>query len=77
MGDVAYETISIDAGAQIEGRLARRAALGLDDDGETPLIATPVSFRRAGARRRPAPTSRGRRFERLFAKSGARGPDLP
>ena len=39
MGDIAYETISIDAGAQLEGRLARRAAL---DD--SPLIATPVSF---------------------------------
>jgi len=42
MGDVAYEVISIDAGAQLEGRLARRGALGLD--GEQPLIATPVSF---------------------------------
>ena len=42
MGDVAYETVSIDAGAQIEGRLARRRALGLD--AEPPLIATPVSF---------------------------------
>jgi len=42
MGDVAYETVSIDAGAQIEGRLARRAALGLDE--EPHLIATPVSF---------------------------------
>ena len=42
MGDVSYETISIDAGAQIEGRLARRGALRLDE--EQPLIATPVSF---------------------------------
>ena len=42
MGDVAYETVSIDAGAQIEGRLARRAALGLDE--QPHLIATPVSF---------------------------------
>ena len=41
LGDVAYETISIDAGAQLEGRLARRAVLGED---EAPLIATPVSF---------------------------------
>ena len=41
MGDIAYETISIDAGAQLEGRLARRAVLGED---EAPLIATPVSF---------------------------------
>ena len=39
MGDIAYETISIAGGAQLEGRLARRAVL---DDG--PLIATPVSF---------------------------------
>ena len=44
MGDVAYETISIDAGALIEGRLARRAALGLEDKNGAPLIATPVSF---------------------------------
>lgn len=43
LGDVAYETLSIDAGAQIEGRLARRAALGLDA-AEPTLIATPVSF---------------------------------
>ena len=41
LGDVTYETISMDAGAQLEGRLARRAALGAD---EAPLIATPVSF---------------------------------
>ncbi|HTU10166.1 MAG TPA: polymer-forming cytoskeletal protein [Allosphingosinicella sp.] len=39
LGDIAYDTLSIDAGAQLEGRLARRAAL---DD--SPLIATPVSF---------------------------------
>lgn len=30
-GDVAYDTISIAAGAQVEGRLARRAALAGDD----------------------------------------------
>lgn len=42
MGDIAYETLSIDAGALIEGRLGRRGALLLD---EPPLIATPVSFR--------------------------------
>lgn len=47
LGDVAYETVSIDAGAQIEGRLARRGALGLD--AEAPLIATPVSFSPARA----------------------------
>ncbi len=41
LGDVTYETISMEAGAQLEGRLARRAALGAD---ESPLIATPVSF---------------------------------
>jgi len=52
LGDVTYETISIDAGAQIEGRLARRAALGAD---EAPLIATPVSF--SPARSKPAKTT--------------------
>jgi cytoskeletal protein CcmA (bactofilin family) len=30
-GDVAYDTISIAAGAQVEGRLARRSALAGDD----------------------------------------------
>jgi len=51
LGDVAYETISIEAGARIEGRLGRRAALGLGGEGEPTLIATPVSFSpaRAGA----------------------------
>lgn len=43
MGDIAYETLSIDAGAQLEGRLARRSALGADA-ADSPLIATPVSF---------------------------------
>jgi cytoskeletal protein CcmA (bactofilin family) len=47
LGDIVYETISIEAGAQLEGRLARRAALGED---ETPLIATPVSFSPAGGK---------------------------
>lgn len=43
-GDVTYETISIAAGAQIEGRLARRAAL----NGDAPvLIATPTKPERA------------------------------
>jgi cytoskeletal protein CcmA (bactofilin family) len=38
-GDVAYDTVSIAAGAQVEGRLARRAALGA---GEADLlVATP------------------------------------
>lgn len=41
LGDIVYETISIAGGAELEGRLARRAALGAD---EAPLIATPVSF---------------------------------
>jgi cytoskeletal protein CcmA (bactofilin family) len=41
LGDVAYETISIEAGAEIEGRLARRASLGLE---EQPRISPPVSF---------------------------------
>ena len=64
MGDVAYDTISIEAGAQIEGRLARRAALGLDDAAEPALIATPISFSPA----RPAEgDARG-----LFALSGSK-----
>ncbi len=44
LGDVAYETISIEAGALIEGRLARRAALGQGAEAEHSLVATPVSF---------------------------------
>lgn len=44
MGDVAYETISIEAGASIEGRLGRRAGPGRPGDAERTLIATPVSF---------------------------------
>ena len=44
LGDVAYDTISIEAGATIEGRLGRRAALALGADAEPTLIATPVSF---------------------------------
>jgi cytoskeletal protein CcmA (bactofilin family) len=44
MGDVAYDVISIEAGAQIEGRLARRAALGFEAEDRGGLVATPVSF---------------------------------
>jgi cytoskeletal protein CcmA (bactofilin family) len=44
LGDVAYDTISIEAGARIEGRLGRRAALDQSDDDQPALIATPVSF---------------------------------
>lgn len=43
-GDVTYETISIAAGAQIEGRLARLAALNGDT---SMLIATPTKPERA------------------------------
>lgn len=43
LGDVAYETVSIEAGANIEGRLARRSALGIGEDPQA-LIAAPVSF---------------------------------
>ena len=39
-GDVTYETISIAAGAEIDGRLARRAALGQGDESAGLLIAT-------------------------------------
>ena len=44
LGDIAYDTIAIEAGARIEGRLGRRAAIGLDDEAQGQLIATPVSF---------------------------------
>ncbi|MDQ8758342.1 polymer-forming cytoskeletal protein [Sphingosinicella sp. LHD-64] len=43
-GDVTYETISIAAGAQIDGRLARRSALA--GDASTMLIATPTDLPR-------------------------------
>lgn len=49
LGDVAYDSISIEAGATIEGRLGRRAALGLAGEAEPALIATPVSFSPARA----------------------------
>lgn len=64
LGDVVYETLSIDAGAQLEGRLARRAALGVD---EAPLIATPVSF--SPARGRGAKTTDGGEQTDIFVKS--------
>jgi cytoskeletal protein CcmA (bactofilin family) len=67
MGDVAYETISIDAGALIEGRLARRAALGMADESGAPLIATPVSFTPAKAEK--AAPGGGGDASTLFAKS--------
>ncbi len=64
LGDVTYETISMDAGAQLEGRLARRAALGMD---EAPLIATPVSF--SPARSKGAKTTDGGDQTDIFVKS--------
>lgn len=44
LGDVAYDTIAIEAGARIEGRLARRAALHADDDAQPSLLAAPPAF---------------------------------
>ncbi len=41
-GDVTYETISIAAGARIDGRLARRVALAADSAVADMLIATPT-----------------------------------
>lgn len=64
MGDIAYETVSIDAGAQIEGRLARCGALGLDEG--RPLIATPVSFS-------PVRPAEGDVTGALFALADAKG----
>jgi cytoskeletal protein CcmA (bactofilin family) len=49
MGDIAYETVSIEAGAGIEGRLARRAALAKPEDEKETLTVTPVSFSPAKA----------------------------
>jgi len=61
LGDVTYETLSMDAGAQLEGRLARRAAL---DD--APLIATPVGFSPA----------RGGKAAKTTDAPGAAQPDI-
>ena len=47
MGDIAYETVSIEAGAGMEGRLARRAVLAQAE--EETLMVTPVSFSPAAA----------------------------
>lgn len=44
-GDVAYEVISIAAGAQIDGRLARRSSL----EPAQMLVATPIEPAAAGA----------------------------
>jgi cytoskeletal protein CcmA (bactofilin family) len=41
-GDVTYETISIAAGARIDGRLARREALAVGEPAPDVLIATPT-----------------------------------
>ena len=41
-GDVTYETVTIAAGAQIDGRLARRAALAQGEEAAGLLIATPT-----------------------------------
>jgi len=48
LGDIAYDTISIEAGARIEGRLGRRAP-GASDEAQPSLLATPVSFSPARA----------------------------
>ena len=42
-GDIAYETISIAAGARIDGRLARREALAAGEDATALLIVTPTA----------------------------------
>jgi cytoskeletal protein CcmA (bactofilin family) len=49
LGDIAYDTIGIEAGARIEGRLGRRAAASQDGEAQPSLIATPVSFSPARA----------------------------
>ncbi len=52
-GDISYETISIAAGAQVDGRLARQFALeskgsALEQEGVSPVIvATPIGARKS------------------------------
>ena len=58
-GDVAYETISIAAGARIDGRLARREALAGGADSSELLIVSP-----AGTREAPKPAGSGGLFGR-------------
>ena len=53
-GDVTYETISIAAGAPIDGRLARREALRPAEDAETMLIVTPAAPESEGKRGKAA-----------------------
>ena len=69
LGDITYETISIAAGAGIEGRLARRRALAASapDPADAMLIATPrtaepeVSDEAVGLLPLIQPRPRGRR----------------
>src|SRR3954454_22526764 len=49
LGDIAYDTIAIEAGARIEGRLGRRAATGPGDEAQPQLIVAPGSFSPARA----------------------------
>ena len=56
-GDVAYETITISAGAQIDGRLARREALAGGDAAPALLLTTPI---------KPEPAERKKDGSELF-----------
>jgi cytoskeletal protein CcmA (bactofilin family) len=49
-GDIAYETITIAAGARIDGRLARRDALASGGATSAVLIATPAESAKADGR---------------------------
>ena len=42
-GDITYQTISIAAGAQVDGRLARREALATAEAPSPVLVATPIA----------------------------------
>lgn len=53
-GDVAYETVSIAAGARVDGRLARREALAAGEDATGLLIVTPTAPAAQDAKREPA-----------------------
>ena len=67
-GDVAYETISIAAGARIDGRLARREALAAGEDATAMLIVTPAAP--AADEKKPEPAGL---FPRADQKRSAAG----
>lgn len=55
-GDITYQTISIAAGAQVDGRLARRDSLVTGDESTPMLLATPIGTSTARPREEGADT---------------------